>query len=89
MIAFIDDHHQAYGVEPICRVLPITPSTDHAHLARRADPSRLPDRVRRDADLKVEIRRVFEENSASMACARSGVSCGGKASASLAARSPG
>ena len=62
MIAFIDDHRQAYGVEPICRVLPIAPSTYHAHLARRADPSRLPDRVRRDADLKVEIRRVFEEN---------------------------
>ena len=47
MIAFIDDHRQAYGVEPICRVLPIAPSTYHAHLARRADPSRLPDRVRR------------------------------------------
>ena len=62
MIAFIDDHRQAYGVEPICRVLPIAPSTYHAHLARRADPSRLPDRVRRDAHLKVKIRRVFEEN---------------------------
>src|SRR5579871_1367080 len=62
MISFIDDHRQAYGVEPICKVLPIAPSTYHAHLARRADPSRLPDRVRRDADLKVEIRRVFEEN---------------------------
>ena len=62
MIAFIDDHRQAYGVEPICRVLPIAPSTYHAHAARRADPSRLPDRIRRDADLKVEIRRVFEEN---------------------------
>ena len=52
----------AYGVEPICRVLQIAPSTYHAHAARRADPSRLPDRVRRDAELKVEIRRVFEEN---------------------------
>ena len=62
MIAFIDDHRQAHGVEPICRVLPIAPSTYHAHAARRADPSRLPKRVRRDADLKVEIRRVFEEN---------------------------
>ncbi len=65
MIAFIDDHRQAYGVEPICKVLPIVPiapSTYHAHVARRADPSRLPDRVRRDAHLKVEIRRVFEEN---------------------------
>ena len=62
MIAFIDDHRQAYGVEPICKVLPIAPSTYHAHAARRADPSRLPERARRDADLKVEIRRVFEAN---------------------------
>ena len=62
MIAFIDDHRQASRVEPICRVLPIAPSTYHTHVARRADPSRLPDRIRRDADLKVEIRRVFEEN---------------------------
>jgi putative transposase len=49
MIAFIDDHRQVYGVEPICRVLPIAPSTYHAHAVRRADPSRLPERVRRDA----------------------------------------
>ena len=39
MIAFIDDHRGAYGVEPICRVLPIAPSTYHAHVAKRADPS--------------------------------------------------
>ena len=38
MIAFIDDHRGAYGVEPICRVLPIAPSTYHAHAARRGDP---------------------------------------------------
>jgi len=62
MIAFTDDHRQTYGVEPICRVLSIAPSTYHAHAARRADPSRLSDRVRRDADRKVEIRRVVEEN---------------------------
>ena len=62
MIAFVDDHRDAYGVEPICRVLPIAPSTYHAHVDRRADPSWLPERARRDANLKVEIRRVFEEN---------------------------
>jgi hypothetical protein len=39
MIAFIDDHRAAYGVEPICKVLPIAPSTYHAHAARRADPA--------------------------------------------------
>ena len=62
MIAFIDDHRAAYGVEPICRVLPIAPSTYHAHAARRADPGRLPARARNDAALAVEIRRVFETN---------------------------
>lgn len=49
-------------MRPICKVLPIAPSTYHAHAARRADPSRLPARARSDAALMVEIRRVFEEN---------------------------
>jgi len=62
MIAFIDDHREVYGVEPICKVLPIAPSTYYAHVARRADPDKLPSRAKRDAALKVEIRRVFEEN---------------------------
>lgn len=62
MIAFIDDHREAYGVEPICRVLPIAPSTYHAHAARRVDPGKRPARARSDAALMVEIRRVFEEN---------------------------
>jgi putative transposase len=62
MITFIDDHRAAYGVEPICRVLPIAPSTDHAHAARRADPGKASARARRDARLRIEIRRVFETN---------------------------
>jgi len=62
MIAFIDAHRDAYGVEPICRVLPIAPSTWHEHAARRADPSRLPARAKRDEVLKEEVRRVFDEN---------------------------
>jgi putative transposase len=62
MIAFIDDHRGAYGVEPICRVLPIAPSTYHAHIARQADPGRLPSRSKRDAVLMTEIQRVYEEN---------------------------
>ena len=49
-------------MRPICRVLPIAPSTYCAHAARRADPSKLPARARSDARLQVEIRRVFEEN---------------------------
>ena len=62
MIAFIDAHRGTYGVEPICRVLPIAPSTYHEHAARRADPGRLPSRAKRDARLPPEIRRVWEEN---------------------------
>ena len=62
MIGFIDDYRGAYGVEPICRVLKIAPSTYHAHDARRRRPETAPPRVQRDAALRVEIRRVFDEN---------------------------
>lgn len=62
MIAFIDDHRAVYGVEPICRVLPIAPSTYRAYAARRVDPAKLPARARSDAALMIEIRRVFEAN---------------------------
>jgi transposase InsO family protein len=62
MIAFIDDHRGAYGVEPICKVLPIAPSTFHDHAAKRLDPTRLSARAQRDRTLKPEIARVFAEN---------------------------
>lgn len=62
MIAFIDDHRKAHGIEPICRVLPIAPSTYHDHAARAADPRKLSARAKRDTILKVEVRRVFDEN---------------------------
>jgi len=62
MIAFIDEHRALDGVEPICKVRPIAPSTYDAHAAWRADPGRLPARARRDAALEVEIRRVGEAN---------------------------
>ncbi len=62
MIAFIDDQREAHGVEPICKVLPIAPSTYHAHVARGADPAKRSVRAKRDADLKPEVRRVFDDN---------------------------
>jgi transposase InsO family protein len=62
MIAFIDDHRQEYGVEPICKVLPIAPSTYHLNATKRADPSRLSSRAKRDLLLKPEIKRVFKAN---------------------------
>ncbi len=62
MIAFTDEHRGTYGVEPICKVLPIAPSTFHLHAAKRRDPARLSARARRDRDLQGEIRRVFDDN---------------------------
>jgi putative transposase len=62
MISFIDDHRATYGVEPICRVLPIAPSTYHAHAARRADPGKASARTRRDTVLQAQIRTVFDAN---------------------------
>ena len=62
MIAFVDGHREAYGVEPICRVLPIAPSAYRARVAARADPARASARCRRDAALSHEIRRVHDAN---------------------------
>jgi transposase InsO family protein len=62
MVAFVDEQRDEYGVEPICKVLPIAPSTYYEQKARQADPGRLPPRVRRDAMLCDEIQRVWDEN---------------------------
>lgn len=62
MIAFIDEHKESHGVEPICRVLPIAPSTYHDHAAKRRDPSRWSKRAQRDEELKVAVKRVFIAN---------------------------
>jgi putative transposase len=62
MVTFIDDHRGDYGVEPICEVLPIAPSTYYAAKAREVDPDRLPQRAKGDATLRAEIRRVWEAN---------------------------
>ena len=64
MIAFIDDHRAVHGVEPICRVLPIAPSTYRRHAQERRHPDRRSARARRDEDLCQSIRRVFAENMA-------------------------
>ena len=50
------------AIEPICRVLPVAPSTYYAHAAKRVDPSKLSARARRDAALQTDIRRVWETN---------------------------
>ena len=84
MLGFIEAHRQEHGVEPICKVLPIAPSTWRRHAARAADPAKLPARAHRDAGLKSGgcLRRI----SRSMGCARCGGSCNARASRWRAAR---
>ncbi len=43
-------------------MLPIAPSTYHAHAARRADPAKAPARSHSDAELGLAIRRVCDAN---------------------------
>jgi transposase InsO family protein len=62
IVAFIDAHRDAYGVEPICRVLQTAPSWYYALKARATDPRRLPARAKRDAQLRPAIARVWHAN---------------------------
>jgi putative transposase len=57
MIAYINANRDRFGVEPICKVLPIAPSTYYQHRQRRPAA-----RAVRDVALKAEIRRVHEDN---------------------------
>ena len=59
MSVFIDEHRDRFGVEPIGRALQVAPSTYYAVKQRQRDPSA---RALRDAELLVEIRRVYEQS---------------------------
>jgi transposase InsO family protein len=62
MVSFIDEHRGDHGVEPICKQLPIAPSTYYEHKSREKDPDRVSERSKRDRWLEVEIQRVWDEN---------------------------
>ena len=57
MSAFIETHRERFGVEPICRVLAVAPSSYYA--ARSRPPSA---RAVRDAELLDDVRRVHAAN---------------------------
>jgi hypothetical protein len=61
-VAFIDDHRQSQGVEPVCRAMQIAPSTYYEHRTRWQDPQRSSLREKRDEVLQAEINRVWHEN---------------------------
>ena len=62
MVSFIDQHKAEYGVESMCSVLPIAPSTYYEHARRKRDPERQPARKKRDNELRTDITRVYEAN---------------------------
>jgi transposase InsO family protein len=61
MVGFIEDHRGEFGVESICTVLPVAPSTYYVHRARRRDPELRPDRAKQDDELCGKIERVEAE----------------------------
>jgi putative transposase len=61
MVAYIDAHRETHGIEPICALLPIAPSTYWRHKAQQTDPTRRSARAQRDDELKREITRVWHE----------------------------
>ena len=50
-MSFIDSQRRKHGVEPMCKMLPIAPSTYYEHRARQVDPQLLPDRAKRARSL--------------------------------------
>ena len=62
MVRFIDQHRDTYGVEPICAVLPIAPSTYFLRRAQQQDARKRSARARRDDDLRAAIQRVWDEH---------------------------
>jgi putative transposase len=62
MVAFIDQHRDTYGVEPICAVLPIAPSTYFRHKVQQREPDTRATRARRDEDLRAAIQRIWDTN---------------------------
>ncbi len=62
MRAFVDEHRENFGVEPICKVLQIAPSGYRKHAAQRRDPSRRCRRALRDEGLIPQVERVWQAN---------------------------
>lgn len=62
MVRFIDQHRGQYGVEPICRLLPVAPSTYFLRKAQEQEATKRSARARRDAELRPAIQRVWDEH---------------------------
>jgi len=62
VIEFIDQCKERFGVEPICAVLPIAPSTYFRHKVEQRDPTRRSARAQHDQVLRAIIQRIWTEH---------------------------
>jgi transposase InsO family protein len=62
MKQFVDQHRDALGIEPICKVLQIAPSGYRRHVARQRNPALRCARAKRDDGLVPQIQRVWQVN---------------------------
>jgi putative transposase len=62
VIAFVDQHRQQHGVEPLCRALQIAPSGYRKHAARKRNPALLPPRAKRDGVLTPQVQQAWDSN---------------------------
>ena len=60
--AFVDEHRDRFGVEPICKVLQFAPSAYRRHAARQRDPALISRRAQRDSELMRHVRRIWDSN---------------------------
>jgi putative transposase len=62
MTAFIEEHRGTYGVEPMCKILQIAPSTYYDRRAIAHDPDRASARAKSDAALILKIDAAWDAN---------------------------
>lgn len=62
IIDFVDRHREVAGVESICKVLQVAPSTYYRYKAERRDPDSRSARKKWDDHVRSEIKRVWREN---------------------------
>jgi putative transposase len=60
MTGFIEEHRAVFGVGPVCKVLPVAPSTYYAKVAVECDPDRASDRARKDVDDREDVNRIHD-----------------------------
>ncbi len=62
MTAFIEEHRGEFGVEPMCKILQIAPSTYYNRRAIVRDPDRASARAKSDAAMSLKIDEAWEDN---------------------------